>query len=117
MYRFGVPSGDRDWIRKSADKGYAPAMVALGEKEWLEKAAGAGYANAFTKLGQLERAAQMGDPEAKMLLGDAVRTKKPTPGRCVLCRCGEIRIWPGDDAARRLQSCMAKERPGPRSTP
>ena len=52
-------------------------MVALGEKEWLEKAAGAGYANAFTKLGQLEKAAQMGDPEAKILLGDSVRQKKP----------------------------------------
>ena len=52
-------------------------MVALGEKEWLEKAAGAGYANAFTRLGQLERGAQMGDPEAKMLLGDGLRPKKP----------------------------------------
>ena len=70
-------SGDREWIRKAADKGYAPAMVALGEKDWLEKAAGAGYANAFTKLGQLERGAEMGDPEAKMLLGDAVASKKP----------------------------------------
>ena len=104
MYRFGVLSGERDWIRKSADKGYAPAMVALGEKEWLEKAAGAGYANAFTKLGQLERAAQMGDPEAKMLLGDSVRVEETSTSRSVLCRSGEIRICARDDAARRLQS-------------
>jgi TPR repeat protein len=77
MYRFGLLSGDRDWLRKASEKGNAPAMVALGEKEWLEKAAAAGYANAFTKLGQLEKAAQMGDPEAKMLLGDAIRERKP----------------------------------------
>ena len=77
MYRFGLLSRDREWLRKAAGKGHAPAMVALGEKEWLEKAAGAGYANAFTKLGQIEKAAQMGDPEAKTLLGDAMRPKKP----------------------------------------
>ena len=47
MYRFGILSGERDWIRKSADKGYAPAMVALGEKEWLEKAAGSGLCECF----------------------------------------------------------------------
>ena len=67
MYRFGVLSGDREWLRKAADKGSAPAMVALGEREWLEKAAASGYANAFTKLGQLDKAAELGDPEAKML--------------------------------------------------
>jgi TPR repeat protein len=77
MYRFGLLSEDRDWLRKAAEKGNAPAMVALGDKEWVEKAAAAGYANAFTKLGQLEKAARMGDPEAKMLLGDAMRHKKP----------------------------------------
>jgi TPR repeat protein len=77
MYRFGLLTANREWLRKAAAKGHAPAMVALGEKEWLEKAAGAGYANAFTKLGQLEKAADMGDPEAKMLLGDAMRAKKP----------------------------------------
>jgi len=77
MYRFGVLSADREWLLKSANQGYAPAMVALGEKHWLEKAANAGYPNAFTKLGQLEKAAEMGDAEAKVLLGDAVRTKKP----------------------------------------
>jgi TPR repeat protein len=77
MYRFGVLSGDREWLRKAAEKGSAPAMVALGEREWLEKAAGAGYANAYTKLGQLDRAAELGDPEAKMLLGDSLRSKKP----------------------------------------
>jgi TPR repeat protein len=77
MYHFGILSGDRDWLRKAAGKGSAPAMVALGEREWLEKAAGAGYANAYTKLGQLERAAELGDAEAKMLLGDGLRPKKP----------------------------------------
>jgi len=77
MYRFGILSSNREWLRKAAEKGQAPAMVALGEKEWLEKAAETGYANAFTKLGQLEKAAEMGDPEAKVLLGDSVRQKKP----------------------------------------
>ena len=78
-------------------------MVALGDKDWLEKAAGAGYANAFTKLGQLERAAQMGDAEAKILLGDAARHEEAQTSIRVLCRCRENRIWARDDEARRLQ--------------
>jgi TPR repeat protein len=52
-------------------------MVALGDREWLEKAAASGFPNAFTKLGQLDRAAQLGDPEAKLLLADGLRSKKP----------------------------------------
>jgi TPR repeat protein len=105
MYRFGVLSGERDWIRKSAGKEYAPAMVALGEKEWLEKAAGAGYANAFTKLGQLERAAQMGDPEAKMLLGDAVRAKKPRQAVAYYVEAAKSGYAP---AMTRLGDCSLK---------
>ena len=100
MYRFGVLSGDREWLRKAADQGYAPAMVAFGESEWLEKAAAAGYANAFTKLGQLDKARRWAIPEAKMLLGDGLRTKKPRQAYAYYRRCGEVRLRAGDDQAR-----------------
>jgi TPR repeat protein len=65
--------------RAAAEKGYAPAMVRLaedtGDRAWLERAANGGYANAWTKLGQLEKAAAAGDAEAKTLL--AARARKP----------------------------------------
>jgi TPR repeat protein len=63
-------------VKEAAEKGYAPAMVALGTKEWLERAAAAGYANAWTKLGQPERAAEAGDPEAQVILADRLRDSR-----------------------------------------
>lgn len=63
-------------VKESAEKGYAPAMVALGTKDWLERAAESGYANAWTKLGDVERGAAAGDPEARTILGDRSRDGK-----------------------------------------
>ncbi len=102
LYRFGILTGDRESLRKAAEKGYAPAMVALGDKEWLEKAAAAGHANAYTKLGQLDRAAEMGDPEAKMLLGDALRSKKPKQAYALYVESAKAGFGP---AMTRLGDC------------
>jgi TPR repeat protein len=50
---------------------------------WYRKAADAGYANGWTRIGAatgdeslLERAAQLGDPEAKLRLGELSFTRK-----------------------------------------
>jgi TPR repeat protein len=60
-------------VKEAAEKGYAPAMVALGTRDWLERAAAAGHANAWTRLGQPERGAAAGDPEAKVILAGRSR--------------------------------------------
>ena len=64
---------------RNVRQGSTSGHLDLGEREWLEKAAGAGYANAYTKLGQLERAAELGDAEAKMLLGRRRKDKHDAP--------------------------------------
>lgn len=102
LYRFGLLISDRASIQKAAEKGYAPAMVALGDKMWLEKAAGLGFANAFTKLGQLDRAAEMGDPEAKMLLADAMKSKKPRQAHALYIESAKMGYAP---AMTRLGDC------------
>jgi TPR repeat protein len=63
-------------VNEAAEKGYAPAMVALGTREWLERAAAAGHANAWTKLGDIERGAAAGDPEAQVLLADRMSDRR-----------------------------------------
>jgi TPR repeat protein len=77
-------------------------MVALGDREWLEKAAAAGYPNAFTKLGQLDRAAELGDPEAKLLLADALRSKKPRQAHALYAEAAKAGYAP---AMTRLGDC------------
>jgi uncharacterized protein len=105
MYRFGLLADDKEWLRKAAERNHLTAMVALGEPEWLEKAAAAGYANAFTKLGQLEKAAGMGDPEARTLLADQMRRKKPREAYSTYAEIARSGYAP---AMTRLGDCALK---------
>jgi len=76
-FRAGLLDNDLSLYRKAAEAGYGPAMVKMGDltgdKAWYQRAADSGAANGWTKLGQVELAAQAGDAEAKMLLGDQTR--------------------------------------------
>jgi uncharacterized protein len=89
MYRLGILTSDMSWVRKAADAGFPEAMCKLGESlgespkdreeklALFRKAADAGYVNGWTRIGVvtndeavLERAAQLGDAEAKLRLGE-----------------------------------------------
>ena len=91
MYRLGLLTSDIAWVKKAADSGLPEAMCKVGESlsdrdESLKlymKAAELGYPNAWTRIGvsmndvaMLERAAQAGDPEAKLRLGEIEFQKK-----------------------------------------
>jgi TPR repeat protein len=85
MHRLGVLTNDAAFILKAAKAGVPEAMSKVGETaadreealRWFRKAADAGHVNAWTRIGALtgdtaalERAAQAGDGEAKMKLGE-----------------------------------------------
>ena len=85
MYRLGLLSSDMSWIRKAADAELPEAMCKLGESfddrekalALFRKAADSGYANGWTRIAAvtgdaalLAKAAQSGDAEAKLRLGE-----------------------------------------------
>jgi TPR repeat protein len=85
MYRLGVLTSDMSWVRKAAEAEVPEAMCRMGETasdreealRWFRKAGDLGNVNAWTRIGALtgdtaalERAAQAGDGEAKMRLGE-----------------------------------------------
>jgi TPR repeat protein len=91
MLRLGMLDGDASWIRKAAEAGVPEAMCRLGESledkqqavAWYRKAADAGYANGWTRIAMstgdeslYERAAQLGDAEAKFRLGELAYGRK-----------------------------------------
>jgi TPR repeat protein len=85
MYRLGLLTSDMSWIRKAAEAQVPEAMCKLGETledreqalSLFRGAADAGYVNGWTRIGVVtgdtaffERAAQLGDAEAKLRLGE-----------------------------------------------
>lgn len=100
MYKLG----DESSVVKAADAGYAPAMVRAadltGNKTYLEKAAQAKYVPAWTKLGEYEKAAEAGDPEAKVALAD--KAKNPHKAYGLYLEAANAGYLP---AMRRLAEC------------
>jgi TPR repeat protein len=91
MYRLGTLSSDMSWVRKAAEADLPEAMCRWGESlddreqalALFRKAADLGYVNGWTRMAAvtgdaalLERAAQFGDAEAKLRLGEIELQRK-----------------------------------------
>jgi TPR repeat protein len=91
MYRLGLLTSDPLWVRKASDAGVPEAMCVVAETlddpdqklALFRRAADAGYINAWTRIGvatgdtsMFNRAAQLGDPEAKFRLGEIEYQRK-----------------------------------------
>ena len=102
MYRFGLLTGDREWLGKAAGKDHAPAMVALGDAKWLEKAAAAGYANAFTKWGSWNARPRWATPKRRCCSEMACAPKKPRQAYALYVEAAKAGYVP---AMTRLGDC------------